>query len=56
MKDLFKRKPRKIENDFALEGTKDCEMKCDRKVIMTKSGPVVVCSGCMRIVIDNRLR
>lgn len=48
------RKPRKIEDDFAPEGTKECEMKCDRAVIITKSGPVIVCHGCKRIVIDNR--
>jgi hypothetical protein len=54
MKDLSKRKPRKIEDDFAPVGTKDCEMKCERNVIMTKQGPVIVCYGCNRIVIDNR--
>ncbi len=54
MKDLFKRKPRKIEDDFAPIGTKDCEMKCERGVIMTKEGPVIVCHGCKRIVMDNR--
>ncbi len=52
----MKEKTKEIEHMFAKPGTKDCEMKCDRKIIMTKSGPVVVCSGCMRIVIDNRLR
>lgn len=48
---------RKRENpldDFAPVGTKDCEMKCDRDVIMTKDGPVVVCKACKRIVMDNR--
>ena len=54
MKDLFKRKPLKIEDDFAPVGTKDCEMKCERGVIMTKEGPVIVCHGCKRIVMDNR--
>ncbi len=54
MKDLSKRKPRKIEDDFAPVGTKDCEMKCERNVIMTKQGHVIVCYGCNRIVIDNR--
>jgi hypothetical protein len=29
-------------------------MKCDRDVVMTKEGPVIVCKGCMRIVMDNR--
>ena len=55
MKDFFKRKPRKIEDDFAPVGTKDCEMKCERGVIMTKQGPVIVCKGCKRIVMDNRV-
>jgi hypothetical protein len=40
--------------EFAPVGTKDCEMKCDRDVLMTKEGPVIVCKGCMRIVMDNR--
>ncbi len=47
-------KPRKIEDDFAPVGTKECEMKCDRDVIMTKQGPVIVCKSCKRIVMDNR--
>ena len=47
-------KPPKIEDDFAPEGTKECEMKCNRDVIMTKKGPVIVCHGCKRIVMDNR--
>lgn len=46
------RKPRKIEDDFTPNG--ECKMKCDRGVIMTKEGPVIVCHGCKRIVIDNR--
>lgn len=53
MKNLNKN-PKKLEDVFAPEGTKDCEMKCDRKVVMTKNGPVIVCEGCMRIVMDNR--
>lgn len=47
-------RPRKIEDDFAPVGSKDCEMKCNRAVIMTKKGPVVVCHACNRIVMDNR--
>ena len=35
-------------------GTAFCESKCDRKVVMTKDGPVIVCNGCMRVVMDNR--
>ena len=37
-------------------GTKLCEGNCLRQVMMTDSGPVVVCNGCDRIVIDNRNR
>jgi hypothetical protein len=48
------RKPRKIEDDFAPVGQKECEMKCQRDVIRTKTGPVIVCHGCKRIVMDNR--
>lgn len=40
--------------DYAPAGTKECEMKCDRETVMTPKGPVVVCHGCKRIVIDNR--
>jgi hypothetical protein len=49
---------RKRKNDptdgFEPMGKKDCEMKCDREVRMTKEGPVVVCHGCKRVVMDNR--
>lgn len=41
-------------SDFAPVGTKDCEMKCAREVVMTKDGPVIICNGCKRIVMDNR--
>ncbi len=51
---MKKIRPRKIEDDFAPVGTKECEMKCDRGVIMTPQGPVIVCKGCQRIVMDNR--
>ena len=51
MKNKLKRNPIDL---FAPEGTKDCQMKCDRGVIMTESGPVIVCKGCMRVVMDNR--
>ncbi len=51
-------RPRREERDplqfFAPVGTKECEMKCDRDVLMTKTGPVIICKGCMRIVMDNR--
>lgn len=35
-------------------GRKDCKGICDRKVVVTKDGPVVICDGCIRIVMDNR--
>ena len=48
-------KPKKIKlEQFAPQGTKPCEAKCNREIIMTKQGPVIVCFGCNRIVIDNR--
>lgn len=46
------RKSRRIEDDFNPKG--ECQMKCERRVIMMPSGPVIVCEGCKRIVIDNR--
>lgn len=39
---------------YAPFGTKFCEGLCERNVIMTKEGPVIVCEGCDRIVMDNR--
>lgn len=42
----------KIE-DLAPEGTKQCEGKCERKIIMTESGPIIICIACQRIVIDR---
>jgi hypothetical protein len=41
-------------SEFAPVGTKDCEGKCERSVVMTKNGPVITCSSCKRIVMDNR--
>lgn len=35
-------------------GKKDCEGVCDRKPVMTPDGPVIVCDGCMRVVMDRR--
>jgi hypothetical protein len=55
MKHLRSRREEKHPlQSFAPVGTKDCEMKCDRDVLMTRTGPVVICKGCMRIVMDNR--
>lgn len=47
-------KKRKSLRDFAPVGKKECESNCNREVAMTPDGPVVLCTGCMRIVIDNR--
>ena len=43
----------KLDN-FAKFGEKECQMKCDREVLMTKTGPIIICHGCERIVMDNR--
>ena len=40
--------------DYAPVGTKQCESKCEREVVMTPKGPLVICNGCKRVVIDNR--
>lgn len=40
--------------EYAPVGTKDCQGFCDRDVIMTNTGPLVICKGCKRIVMDNR--
>lgn len=47
-------KPRKEDKDFAPVGKKDCQGVCDREVLMTKDGPMIVCHGCKRIVMDRR--
>lgn len=31
----------------------ECQMKCDRKVLMAKEGPIIVCDGCKRIIINK---
>jgi len=41
---------------FSPLGERDCQMKCDREVRMTKEGPVIICHGCKRVVMDNRDR
>lgn len=41
-------------NDYTPVGKKDCESICDREVVVTKDGPVIICNGCMRIVMYNR--
>ena len=47
-------KANKPIKDYAPEGTKSCLGLCLRKVVMTPEGPIVICEGCTRIVIDNR--
>jgi len=39
---------------FAPVGEKDCQGQCDRDVIITKQGPVIICNNCNRIVMDKR--
>lgn len=41
-------------NDYTPVGKKDCQGVCDREVIMVEGGPLIVCHGCERIVMDNR--
>ncbi len=49
------RKPKKVDlSEYAPVMTKDCQGMCDRKAIRTPEGPVIVCDGCKRIVMDNR--
>ena len=35
---------------YAPQGTKECLSNCERDVIMTKNGPVIVCHYCERVV------
>lgn len=41
---------KKSIKDYAPQGTKDCQSACDREVVQTKVGPVIVCHYCQRIV------
>lgn len=56
MKNLrpFRRERKNPLDEYVPVGEKDCENKCDRDVLMTKNGPVVVCHACKRVVMDNR--
>jgi predicted metal-binding protein len=54
MENLKQRREDKDFKDFSPVMTKECQGACDRQVVMTKEGPVIVCNGCMRIVMDNR--
>ena len=44
----MERDRKKIE--YSPQGTKDCEAMCNREIIFTKDGPIIVCHGCKRIV------
>jgi hypothetical protein len=50
----FKTRLENLLKDFAPVGKKDCQGVCDREVIVTKDGPIIICNGCKRIVMDNR--
>jgi hypothetical protein len=41
--------------DYAPKGTKDCEFACNKAVIMTDKGPVVVCHFCKRIIRETNI-
>jgi hypothetical protein len=41
-------------NEFTPVNKKDCQNMCERDVLMTKNGPVIICHACKRIVMDNR--
>jgi hypothetical protein len=34
-------------------GKKDCQGMCDREIIIKKSGLIIVCHGCERVVMNN---
>jgi hypothetical protein len=53
MKQTNKQNSENLGN-FAKQDEKECQMKCQRDIIMTSKGPVIICNGCNRIVIDNR--
>jgi hypothetical protein len=54
MKHIRPIRPEDPLKDFAPVGTKECQSKCDREVLMTRKGPVIVCNACKRVVMDNR--
>jgi hypothetical protein len=41
---------KKSIKEYAAQGTKDCQSNCQREVVQTKVGPVIVCHYCERIV------
>ncbi len=40
----------KNTKNYAPQGIKDCESNCNREVIISPNGPVIVCHFCERIV------
>lgn len=46
-------KKKKI-SEYAAPGQKACEGKCEREVVATPKGPLVICTACERIVMDRR--
>jgi hypothetical protein len=44
----------KSVREYAPQGTKDCESNCEREVIMTPKGPIIVCHFCERVVREIR--
>ena len=54
MENLKQRREDKDFKDFSPVMTKECQGACDRQVVMTKEGPVIICNVCVRIVMDNR--
>lgn len=40
--------------EYTPVGKKDYQGVCNREVVMTKDGPLIICHGCKRIVMDNR--
>ena len=40
----------KNPKQYAPQGTKDCLSNCEREVILTPNGPVIVCHFCERVV------
>lgn len=50
----MEKKPNKPIREYAPQGTKDCESNCEREVIMTRKGPIIVCHFCERIVREIR--
>jgi len=50
----MEKRPSKPVREYAPQGTKDCESNCEREVVMSPKGPVIVCHFCERIVREIR--